>query len=373
MNDRAGMTGNFLLLFLSDGVAPPRGWMRLRDGAVVARAGAGLPPPPADDLIDERLVLVVPGQDVVIHWIELPALAPAQAIAAARLMAGEVSAAPVDRLHVALGAAGGDTRAISLVAPVRVAAWLAQAQALGLDPDAIVPEPLLLLPPEAGVVRWAHDGLHLLRGPNVALAAEPDLSALLVEEPVVAIDDAAVEAGLGAALALRPVNLRQGPFARRRRWRIDWPLVRRLALLGGAILLAILAVQIALILKYSLAADRLEREVAGVARTALPRVATVADPPAQLAGRLADLRGAGAGFTAIAAAIFSAVRDTANVELSALSFDQSGTLRITATAANPADIAALGRRIEAGGYLVESGDVRPGGGRQIAEITVRSR
>ncbi|TVV74233.1 type II secretion system protein GspL [Sphingomonas solaris] len=367
------MSDAFLLLFMADGVAPPRGWLRLREGAVVARAGAGAIPSPAGDVENERIVLVVPGEDVVIHWIELPALAPAQAAAAARLMAGEVSAMPPERLHVALGAATGPSRAMALVSVERMAAWLVQAQALGLDPDRIVPEPLLLLPPEAGVVRWTRDGLHLLRGDTVALAAEPDLAALLVTEPPVPVDDATVEADLATALGRLPLDLRQGPFARRRRWRTDWALVRRLAALGGLMLLAVLAVQLVLILKYSLAADRLERELATVARAALPRVATITDPPQQLAGRLAELRGSGAGFSASAAVVFAAVRDTANVELAALSFDDQGVLRATATAANPADIAALARRIEAGGFAVESGDVRPGGGRQIAELTVRSR
>ena len=364
--------GGFLLLFMADGLSPPRGWLRLRDDAVVARGAGAVPALPAGDAGDERIVLIVPGEDVVLHWIELPALAPAQAIAAARLMAGEVSATPIDRLHVALGAQAGETRAMALVAPERMAGWLAQAQMLGLDPDAILPEPLLLLPPDDGVAVWARDDMQLVRGAGVAMAAEPGLVALLVEQPIV-LDDATVEAGLGTALAAPALNLRQGAFARRRRWRIDWPLVRRLAVLGGLILLAILAVQVVLILRYGLAADRLEREVAGIARTALPRVATVDDPPAQLAGRLADLRGAGAGFGATAAAVFASVRDTANVELSALSFDETGALRITATAADAADIAALARRIEATGFTVDSGDVRPGGGRQIAEIVVRAR
>lgn len=223
------------------------------------------------------------------------------------------------------------------------------------------------------MVRWARDGLHLLRGDAVALAAEPDLAALLVDEPPTPIDDAAVEAGLATALAAPALDLRQGAFARRRRWRTDWPLIRRLARLAGLMLLAVLAVQLVLIAKYSLAADRLERKLAVVARGALPRAATIADPPAQLAGRLAELRGSGAGFSANAAAVFAAVRDTANVELAALSFDDQGAMRITATAAAPADIAALARRIEASGFAVDSGDVRPGGGRQIAELTVRSR
>lgn len=361
----------FLLLYLADGFAPPRGWMRLREGGIVAR-GPGAPTLPSTDTADERVILIVPGEDVVIHWIELPVLAPAQAIAAARLMASEVSAAPLDRLHVALGRVGGTARAMALVAPELMAAWLAQAQALGLDPDAVLPEPLLLLPPEAGLLRWARGGMHLVRGESVALAAEPALSALVGEDAIIEIDDAAMEAGLGAALSAPVIDLRQGAFARRRRWRIDWPLVGRLAMLGGLTLLAVLAVKLVLIAKYELAADQAERAVAGIALTALPRAGAISDPPRQLSDRLAELRGAGAGFSATAAAVFAAVRDTANVELAALSFDQ-GVIRVTATAANPADLAALSRRIDASGFAVSGGDVRPGGGRQIAELTVRSR
>lgn len=363
-----------LLLFLRDGFAPPHGWLRLRDGVVTARGAAGLPPPAADaGTIDERVVLVVPGEDVVVHWVELPALSRPQAVAAARLMASEVSATPLDRLHVALGSADGTARAMALVSTERMAAWLGQAQALGFDPDSIMPEPLLLMPPESGVVRWARDGRHLLRGDTVALAADPVLAALMTEEPPVMIDDAAVEAGLGAALATPAIDLRQGAFARRRRWRTDWALVRRLALLGGLMLLSVLAVQLVLIVKYSVAADRLERALATVARAALPRAAAIDDPAEQLAARLGELRGQGAGFSATAAITFAAVRDTPNVELSALSFDEQGVLRVTATAANPADLTALARRIEAGGLVVQAGEARPGGGRQIAELSVRSR
>ncbi len=365
-----------LLLFLRDGIAPPQGWLRLRDGVVRARGSAGVPPPPIDTdvmQVDERVVLVVPGEDVVIHWIELPALSRPQAIAAARLMASEVSATPLDRLHVALGGADGAARAMALVSAERMAAWLAQAQALGFDADSILPEPLLMLPPESGTICWLRDGRHLLRGDTVALAADPALAGLLTEDPPLAIEDAAVEAGLGTVLASPVLDLRQGAFARRRRWRIDWVLLRRLVMLGGLMLLAVLAVQLVLILKYSLAADRLQRDLTSVARGALPRAGTIDEPAEQLSARLAELRGQGEGFSATAAIVFAAVRDTANVELAAFSFDEQGILRVTATAANPADLTALARRIEAGGLAVEAGDARPGGGRQIAELSVRSR
>lgn len=369
------MSGNrFLLLFLSDGVAPPHGWLRIEDGVVVDRGRGDVAVPPPAEGGSERIVAVLPGPDVVFHWVGLPSLSPPQALAAARLMASEVAADPLDRLHVALGAPDEEgTRVMALVSAERMALWLAQAQTLGLDPDMVLPETLLLPGGGNGIYRWERDGLHLLRGPGVALAAEPELAVLASEGPVTELDDAAVEAGLAAAIEAVPVDLRQGAFAKRRRWRIDWPLLRRLAMLGGCLLLTVLLIQLVLIFKYGLAADQLERDLDTVARRALPRGERISNPSVQLAERLAELRGGGLGYTATASALFAAVRDSANVELSALQFDRDGSLRVTATAAAPAEIAAFQQRLQDRGFAVDAGDIRLGGGRQIAELTVRAR
>ena len=73
--------GRYLLLFLDD-AAP--GWLRLKDGVVAARGGDGSPPPlPDDAAVRDRVVAVVPAADVTVQWVDLPALAPAQAAASA--------------------------------------------------------------------------------------------------------------------------------------------------------------------------------------------------------------------------------------------------------------------------------------------------
>ena len=66
-------------LVLMTGDAPH--WLRIADGAIVAR-GEGLAAHDPDD----HVVAVVPAQDVTIHHADLPDLAEAQAQAAARLM-----------------------------------------------------------------------------------------------------------------------------------------------------------------------------------------------------------------------------------------------------------------------------------------------
>ena len=83
-------------------------------------------------------------------------------------------------------------------------------------------------------------------------AAEPELIALLAPGArLVPVGADAVEAGLPAMLAAAPLDLRTGAFRKRRRWRIDWPLVRRLALLGALCFLVNAAIQLALVLRLS--------------------------------------------------------------------------------------------------------------------------
>lgn len=362
----------FLLLFIGDD-EDIAGWLRLVDGVVVARGvDAGdvslFPDDPGEV---ERIILVVPGVDVLLRWIDLPSLAPAQALAAARLMAADVSATPIDRLHVVLGgASAGMARCMAVADAERVARWIAAAQALGFDPDHILPEPLLILPPHEGKRRWERDGLHLLRGDKIALAAEPELAALAIDGIAEPIDGGDVEKGLGEAIGLMPVDLRQGDFAKRRRWRLDQALLRRFGATVAGICLVTLLVQAALILRYNLDADRLDLEAQVVALRALPRAGHVTDPSAQLSERLAGLRGGGLGFSVSTALFVGAVRDTPNVEIGSLKFDKGGSLRVTVLAPATADLAALERRLETRGLSVDGGEVRSGGGRQIIELAV---
>ncbi|PWG01522.1 general secretion pathway protein GspL [Sphingosinicella humi] len=362
-----------LLIFLGrrEGVD---GWLRLRDGAVVAR-GTGLEGLP--DLADPlRIVAAVPGDAVAIHRFELPeGLAPAQAAAAARLMAAEVSAQPVSEMHVAVGAGreGDALRLVALVPALAMADWLGRLQAQGLDPDSVIPEPLLLTAPDEGFRRYDRGELPLYRGRNEAFSIEPDLAALVVgDAPVETIGDEAFERGLGDTIAAPAVDLRQGAFAKRRRWAIDWKRLRRTALVAAGILLLTLAIQIASIFRYTFAADALEAEAAEVAAGVLPGSGPVTDPARQLDSRLAQLGGGGAGFDTLASGLIAGIRATPNVQLTALVFDREGSLRATVQGDTPAAFSALEQRIEASGFEVDVGPARSGGGQPTAELTVRA-
>jgi general secretion pathway protein L len=324
-----------------------------------------------------RQVLVVPGDAVTLHWLEVPAgLAPAQAVAAARLIAAEVSAQPLGDLHVAVGQEVEEraVRAVALVPALTMAGWLGRMQAHGLDPDLVIPEPLLLPEPEEGFVRYDRGDKPLLRGRSDAFSIEPELADLVVGGvPVVLLDHDTYEAGMAAAVAQPAVNLRQGEFAKRRQWRIDWPVVRRLVAIGLGILLVTLAIQLVLIMRYTYSADALELEARQVAGRFAPGAEGASDPAARLRQRLVELGGGGAGYGALASALFGAVSGVPNVELAALSYDRDGSLRATVQGDSPATLTAMQDRIRAGGLTAELAQMRAAGGRQAAELTVRAQ
>jgi general secretion pathway protein L len=350
------------------------GWLLLSDGAVAAR-GPELEALPARGK-GARVIAVVPGEQVTLHWLDLPSgLAPAQAQAAARLLAAELSADAMTEIHVAVGReeAAGVRRCVALVPAARIAEWLSRLQERRFDPDHIVPETLLLPPPAEGVLRFGRGGTSLYRGDELAFAMEPELAEMVVAgQPVVDVDPAWFEAQLDRAVSSPALDLRQGPFARRRSFKLERRRVRTLALLIAGILLLTLLIQIVTLFRYTYAADALEAETKRLAATALPRGASL-DPSRDLGRRIEELRGGGAGYGATASAVFAAIRATPNVELAALSFASDGSLRATVQGDTPASLAALVARIEEAGFTVASGPPRSGGGRQIGDLMVRAR
>jgi general secretion pathway protein L len=346
-------------------------WIRVADGSVATG-------PAVDGLeigAEDRVVAVAPGDSVALHWLELSSgLAPAQAAAAARLLVGEQMAQPISDLHVAVGRETESElgRSVALVPAATMASWLGELAAIGVDPDAIVPEPLLLPVPEEGIVRFDRSEYSLFRAPGEAFALEPDTAELIVAgRPVVEIDADVFAAALAPAAEDPLLDLRQGAFARRRQWRIDPALVRRLATLAIFLVLVTLAIQIATIMRYTFGADALEAETRRVAAAALPRNPGVANPSLELSDRLIALRGGGVGYGTISSALFAAIRATPNVELNGLAFSPDGSLRATIAADNLAPLEDLGRRVEAAGFVAELGPPRSGGGRRVADLLVR--
>jgi general secretion pathway protein L len=291
-----------------------------------------------------RAALAVPGTEVAIHWLDLAGdLTPAQAAAAARLMLADASAEPLGDMHVAAGRVENGLTAVALAPVASMQAWLAD----GLDPDLIVPESLLLLPPAEGLIRRGLDH----RGLAQAFSVEPELAALVAGDAAVEeIGDAEFEAGLAAALAEPVVNLRQGVFAKRRQWNVDKGSARRIALLAAALVAVSLILQIATIMRYAFDADRMEQEAASLGP------GTASSRP---------------NFDLLAPILFEAVRSTPNLQLTRLEYRPDGSLGATVQVDSPATLAAFRARAEASGAVTEGGTLQSSGGQQSAEIVLR--
>lgn len=343
---RADPEGAATLLVFAGADGAPARWLRLDGRPVIAR-GRGAPPP--DDAA--RVLLAVPGEAVAIHWLELAeGLTQAQTAAAARLMLADASAEPIADMHVAVGRAEAGVTPVALAPARQMAAWLAAAEAAGLDPDAVVPTPMLLAPPEAGAARHGIDH----RGRALAFAAEPELAeAVIGDADVREIDEAAFEAGLGVLVAAPPLDLRQGPFARRRLWWRESSGLRRIAVLALVLALLTLAVPLTKLALLQSSAARLEAEAAALHQ-----------------------RGAGGadrapGFAWIAPVLFAAVRATPNAELARVDYRADGSLAATILVDTPATLEMLSLRLRDGGLEVTPGALANQGGRPAAELLVR--
>lgn len=357
MNVAANL-GDTLLVF-ADTAGVPRQWRLLSGGAVVGRGNEVAQLPETRDWV--RIVLAVPGTDVTLHWLELTdGLTPVQAAAAARLQVAEETAEPIHALHVAAGRPERGLTPIALVPAARMAAWIESARALLLDPDVMLPAPMLLMPPGEGLVRYGNDRVPDYRGAGHAFSVEDELAALIVgDAPVTDVDDDVREAGLAQVLASPPINLRQGVFIRRREWAINWARVRRLASYAVILLLVSVAIQLVTIMRTTFAADRYAAE-AQEARRAIGTAGTQGAPP--------DGR-----FGPAASALFAALRDTPNVELAQMVYQPDGSLRASVLADVPASVDALRARVEQGGMQAQGDMPAQVGGRTASQITIRPR
>ena len=344
-------------------------WLRISDGGIVAR-GDGLPTQEPDD----HVVAVVPAADVTVRHASFGDLSEPQAQAAARLMMAEQSAALPGTMHVAVGRLSEVAdRPVVAIERAKMADFLAELAAQGHDPDSVVAAPMLLTRPIEGFVKGDLGHEMILRGREIAFADDPILTPLLTGGAVNLLDRQALESGIVDAIANPEVDLRQGIFAKRRVWGIDWVRLRRIGWLLVGVILALLLFYIIQLVRLNLAADRIEADNVVAARAVLPPGTTVNNPLLQVQEQLSALRGPGGGMLPLAAAVASAANATPSLELTSLIFDGGGTLRITARAPTPADQNLFETRLKAAGLVPASGPIMVDQGQQIRDYTVSAK
>jgi general secretion pathway protein L len=366
-----------LIIFLPEGADVAPRWMRVVDGALIQSgeganwlAACGIASLPGQ----ARVLLVPPAALVTLHWMTYPELPARQGRAAARLAALAGGLLPADQLFAAADE-NDDPAAPHVVAVASrsdMLHWLLWAQHHGLDPDTIVPAPLLLTQPDEGYSRGLIGGATVLRGVDMALTADMALPVLVEDASFSDLAPGIIEGRAIAALDQPPLDMRQGDFAKRVRPALDRRAVARVALWTGLILLAALATTLVSLTRQHMEASRIDRESLALAQQVLPDATDAVQAQGVLEGQLAA-RGAGArAFTAPVAGLLAAMQDAPGVALTSLSRDPDGMVRATLAAAKAEDINIVLLALQAAGFTITATPSQDPGGRTLADITVRA-
>lgn len=352
------------IVFLADNLP----WLLINDEAIVARGEHFVREDAGED---EVLIIIPPADAVSLNWVDLPGLAPAQALGAARLAVAEHSLIASDDLFVACGEEQGEagTRVVAAANRSDIARWVET-----YDPDWIIPAPLLITAPEAGFVRANLGHETVLRGERFGFAEDDVVSPMIVgDAPITTLDRHRIEADVIAATLSPNVNLRSGEFMRKRSWNIDRGWLRWTGIAVAALVLVSLLIPLVQIIRLSWDAAVLEETSASLAQTALGEAVPAENAVAELDARLTALRGGGAGFVATQSAVSRAIESTANTELSAMQFAPDGLLKITVRAASVAELDVVQGKLRALGLSVTAGPVNPSQGQPLIELQVRGR
>lgn len=336
-------------------LAPAPRWQRLVEGRVAA-SGDGWPPPEAAT----PMLLAVPGEDVALHWLDLPDLAPAQASAAARLALSDRLAEADPHIAVASGSAA---RPVAVVARTVMAQWLAEAARAGWTPAAIFPDPLLLPVPADGWAVTREGNRVLARRADAAFAGEAALAEAIIGEAPVTPAAPTLPDPL-------PINLLVGDFAPVSAWQPPPDLLRRLALLAAVLAGLWLAGDMAALLRARRAVAAADTQMLALARPLLPAAGEdAADALTALKGA-ARQRGADGGLAALAGPLAQAVAQRPGAALASLSYTPAGGL-VAGVAGGAGEAQALAAALAADGLAASAGTTRATADGSITDMMVR--
>lgn len=328
-------------------------WWRVSGGALGREHGFD----PADEApwggLDEGAVVtvLVPAALAPVQDKPLPDMPVPQALAATRLSLHEAAIGGGER-HAAVAAADGRLLSASLAA-ADMDGWLASLEAVGLQPQTLVPAALVLPRHDTALVLGDLGGQRLARTPSAAFTAEPALIGALASAPgSFDLDEAAMNEALLAAHAAPPLNLRQGIYAPRRVSFFRVPAWGQLARMTATAALLALALMLVWIVKWNLDSAAHEAETLALVQTKFPAASDLDSAERIVAAELAKRGQGGASFSAPAAALLAAMRPVPALRLRDLGYSADGTLRFTAAAPRADDVNAVLLALQRDGWKV---------------------
>ena len=356
-------------------------WWAVVDGAVVNRgvgeewldalgtAGAGA---------DGRLIALAPA--TAVRCVVAPAATATQrqALGVARSAALVDGLADPATLHAVASMvvdhpeAAERTTITAIVANSSMLEWLDWLEGLGADPLAIVPVAMLLpVSPDWSSAKIGSDRL-LARAGRVIPDEPAFRSALVGTDEVTIVPQDEIETSIAALDLTIPLNLRSGPFARRRLFTIDRARLRELALLALLIPLVGLLIAVVTIVRLNGNSRALERETATLVSEGIGRQVAADGVEAALNARFAERAGAsGSPFTPLSA-IYQQLQLVPAVGADALAWQADGTLSVTLAAPRTDDLNRVLMGLQAAGYRITAVPRQASDGRAMTDITVRS-
>ena len=293
-----------------------------------------------------------------------------QAEAVARVAAVNSSLGEDKTLHSVSGVSDDGTIMTAVTEKVAMTAWLDWARALGAEPSQVVPAGALL--PLADRWRAAKfGGEHVVGRRGTVFPDEPELTESIVANGTIeTLAEEEVRSALVYAAQASLVDLRSGPFARRRRIAIEGRQMRELAILAALIPLVLLAWALIAIFKLERSTSRLNSETLSTASAALGRPVTLETAESALAQRVGG--SAYGGLMAPLTAVYQALQPEQGVSVTSLSYAPDGTLSVTLAAPGVDAVNRVLVALQRNGYRVTAVPRQSPDGRSMVDATVRT-
>lgn len=354
-------------------------WWLVADGALEAKGcdadpllAAGLKLPSVENEPVTHIALM-PAAMALVRWHDpLDDMTEQQALAAARLAAQD-SSLDLENLHIAAVVDEAGQAATASVGKDIMANGLLQLQALGIDPDVIVPAGWLISPQDEIVAEADFGFEKLLRADKMIAPDEPSLRAHLIGEnrvtilPEESVDHALVDAAYNATL-----NLRSGAFAKKAQAHMTAQQKRLLGWLAvGAIVLSLL-IPVVQLIKYHWATADANSGALAAAEPMIGAVETVEEADRLLDARLISENRGNIAFSVPASALFSAVQQTQGVSIERISYRRDGVVSAGLTAVRNEDMNPALVALQKAGFVITATPRTDATGSSKADITVRA-
>ncbi len=264
---------------------------------------------------------------------------------------------------------------VSVISARELAAGLEFLQAMDCDPDLCIPSACLVPVPEKGFMKADIGGCVVIRGTEHSFPDEPALVDTIVgDELVTALDSQQVRELIGAAASQQLLNLRSGKFVKKSARKPMTSPQKRL-LLGALAAIAVisLAIPITVISKHKLTTANVNADSLALARGIVPGVNELPQARQQIGEKLKSIGQAPDRFTALTSIFFQSLQSAPGVAVVKMSYQPSGLLSATLSAARNEDINVALLALQRDGYKITAVPRTEATGKALADITVGVR